>query len=299
LLDSELPSKELSAHLYRFERNIINDVHRVSSNHPTARTSFYFKDLATSSWVGIGEDEKYIPASLLKLPLAIAYYKLAEADPSLLQQEITIQGPDQNEQRNIKDAEQAEVGKSYTVESLIRIMLVASDNNALQALYTYRHDALDSIFKDLQEQFPTDDIQIANSNYITAKGYSRFLLILYNGTYLFRSDSEKLLEILSHSSFTGGLAAGIPSSITIAHKFGERQIVEPGKPTIHQFHDCGIIYVPSRPYKLCVMSQGNSLAELQQITKEISAAVYAQVLKAPVPKNSTSIGRIRPVARSK
>lgn len=167
LLDSEIPTQALSQQLYPYEKKIVSTVHSIITKYPTDRISFFYKDLSTASWVGIGENEKYIPASLLKIPIAIAYYKLAEVDPALLEQKITPTGPDQNDQRNIKSDTTITIGQSYTVNQLISVMLTDSDNNALQALYDFRHSALQGIFLDIKEQFPTAELAIANSEFVS------------------------------------------------------------------------------------------------------------------------------------
>lgn len=279
LLDSEFPNQQLSQDSFPFEKDIVAAVQTIIRKYPDDRISFYYNDLGNPSWVGIGEREQYIPASLLKLPMAIAYYKLAESDPSILAQKITATGPDQNDQRNIKSTDGIKIGQSYTVEQLISAMLDDSDNNALQALYSYKGGSLKDVFSDMRQHLPLNDAGIANENYVSPLGYSRFLLVLYNATYLYRADSEKLLNLLTQSLYKDGLVAGVPSSVTVAHKFGERGLSENGHVNSYQFHDCGIVYQPGHPYELCIMNQGTDLKELQSITKEISAAVYGVVKK--------------------
>ena len=36
--------------------------------------------------------------------------------------------------------------------------------------------------------------------------------------------SETTLGILSNTTFTGGIVAGVPSNVVVAHKYGERSI---------------------------------------------------------------------------
>ena len=95
---------------------------------------------------------------------------------------------------------------------------------------------------------------------------------MYNSSFLNSDNSEKLLEILSESSFQNGLRQGVPENIKIAHKFGEREITLDKK----QLHDCGVIYYPSNPYLLCVMTQGKDYKELERILGHISKEVYEE-----------------------
>lgn len=43
--------------------------------------SVYFRNLTNGNWFGIEEKELFSPASLMKLPLLLAYYKLEEQQP--------------------------------------------------------------------------------------------------------------------------------------------------------------------------------------------------------------------------
>ncbi len=83
---------------------------------------------------------------------------------------------------------------------------------------------------------------------------------------------------MSRSSFTKGLAAGVPASTTISHKLGLVGIASNGIITDeHELHDCGIIYAKN-PYVLCVMTHGSSnLSTMENIVADISKAAYENV----------------------
>ncbi|MBI4151122.1 hypothetical protein HY492_03280 [Candidatus Woesearchaeota archaeon] len=54
----------------------------------------------------------------------------------------------------------------------------------------------------------------------------------------------------------------------VAHKFGVNTPVE-------TLLDCGIAYVPEKPYAICIMSQGaSSLKEASTMMKEVSEVTY-------------------------
>jgi len=71
-----------------------------------------------------------------------------------------------------------------------------------------------------------------------------------------------------------GLVGGLPEGIKVAHKFGERGYEESG---VKQFHDCGIIYYPDKPYLLCVMTRGDDFNALQGMVRQVSQTVYQTV----------------------
>jgi len=50
--------------------------------------SVYLRHLNYGTWIGINEDENYAAASLIKVPLMIAYLRMAEKNPLVLKKEI-------------------------------------------------------------------------------------------------------------------------------------------------------------------------------------------------------------------
>ena len=83
---------------------------------------------------------------------------------------------------------------------------------------------------------------------------------------------------MTQTSFTEGLVAGVPSSTPVAHKFGIVSFFRGTTVTSRELHDCGIVYAPSHPYLLCVMTRGSSqLGSMEQTISDISNAVYQTV----------------------
>jgi hypothetical protein len=116
----------------------------------------------------------------------------------------------------------------------------------------------------------------------TARQYSHLFRALYNGTYLSKPLSEKVLELLSKTRFDRGLVAGVPEGTVVSHKFGVRNIVNSDAdttPVARELHDCGIIYYPNNPYFLCVMTRGADFPTLESVIKDISRITWNEVAK--------------------
>ena len=242
----------------------------VKSNK-ASQVAIYFQELNSGAWIGLGEREKFAPASLLKVPLMIAYLKVAEEDPDYLYQEIEYQ-PQEALSQNIPPEKQLVAGQSYSIGNLIRRMIVYSDNQALEILAEkIEKNKLAEVYADLGLKVPADE---AEENFITVKDYAALFRILYNASYLSREMSEKALKLLSEVVYKEGLVGGLPEGIKVAHKFGERAYEESG---VKQFHDCGIIYYPDKPYLLCVMTRGDDFNALQGIVRQVSQTVYQAV----------------------
>lgn len=248
-------------------------VNSVLKSHSVSKVGVYFRELNDGYWFSIGETEKFVPASLRKVPLMIALLKQAERDNGLLNRRITLDlKNDYNLVQNIKPSQTLEFGKSYTVKDLIFRMIVYSDNNAFTCLTKIvDKDEYSNTYTKLRILNPRTQ---KDDDYLSIQTYASFFRILYNASYLSRDLSDAALGILSKCEFRAGLVAGIPSTVSVAHKFGEQTDAAEG--TV-QLHDCGIIYYPRHPYLLCVMSKGPNFAVLDDVIKDISKTVYTEV----------------------
>lgn len=204
----------------------------------------------------------------------MAYYKLAEKDPGILDKQIKFERFNNDvmqENSLIPPQVPLVVGQSYSVQQLIDQSIIFSDNQAMVLLLNNINPAdLRSTYLDLHLE---DPLGSTSKGLVSVKEYSSFFRILYNSSYLNRAYSEKALEILSRVAYKDGLVAGVPSDIKIAHKFGEGLTENGG----FQFHDAGIIYHENKPYLLCVMTRGKDPKQLQNTIAAVSRVVYQTV----------------------
>lgn len=258
-------------------RKTINSI--ISQNISTKQISFasiYYRDLNNGPWFGVNATEYFSPASLIKVPVMIAYFKEAEENPAILDKKIVNTKSFDYSQQNITPTTVLEQDKEYTVGELIERMIVYSDNAAYELLLeNIDNMKIFNVYKDLDVDISKAQ-QDPNGNIITVSNYSSFFRILFNASYLNEDMSEKALTLLSKSQYYQGLVAGVPENIIIAHKFGERQYL-PSKEK--QLHDCGIVYLPKKPYLICIMSRSTDFDQAASFIKEISKTVYDYVSK--------------------
>jgi beta-lactamase class A len=236
--------------------------------------SVYFRSLNNGPWFGINEQESFSPASLLKVPLMITYFKIAERNPEILKEKTVFNPSNVQFKQTIPVSRRLEKGREYSIEELIEEMIVYSDNDALALLFGHiDQEELKKVFSDLNINMP--DIYSAN-NSMPVKDFASFFRILYNASYLRKEMSEKALEMLSRSAFKEGIVLGVPKEIIVAHKFGEREANQNGK-IIRQLHDCGIVYYDPYPYLVCIMTRGEDFKTLSGIIGKISEIIFEEV----------------------
>lgn len=240
--------------------------------------SLYYRDLNNGQWIGVNEKEEFYPASLLKVPTMMAFLKGAERNESILNQTVVIDAKnDLRVEQNIPSSETVVPGEKYSFLEVLDYMITRSDNIAAQVIldYTDKND-VKNVFSSIGVPF----IDTKTEPIVRVKDYAGFFRVLYNSSYLNRKMSELALEILSVSEYKDGLVAGVPNDVVVAHKFGERAVVDDnGKivPGQTQIHDCGIIYYPKNPYLLCIMTIGSNFAAQQNAIKELSRFIYDEI----------------------
>lgn len=235
--------------------------------------SIYLRFPQLPDWTEINGDQLYSPASLLKVPVMMLYFKQSEFNPTILSKNLKYDIENDNQKTNYKPKEEMVKGKSYPISDLIRRMIVYSDNTAEDILtMNVNKQDFDQVFDDMQiDRFNYDH----QENSMDVKTYSYFFRVLYNSTFLNRNISDQALKLLTQTTFTKGIVGGVPKGIDVAHKFGERYFLDSGST---QLHDCGIVYFPRSPYVLCVMTRGNSFANLEKVLREISKITYDSTL---------------------
>lgn len=266
--------------------NLQNDFQReadaLEKNGNVKRISVYFRNMDYGNWTGIGQDELYAPASLMKVPVYIAYLHASEGHPEVLTKTYTLPTSDDNAAEFFKPTSPLKTGATYTVQQLLDAMITQSDNNAAKVL-------TDNVPKaDLADAFDVFGVESSadqSADSVSPSNYMRFFRILYNGSYLWKARSAAALDLLSKTTFDNGLVRGVPSGTTVAHKFGERTVqTADGTVEKRELSDCGIVYYPRSPYGICVMAEGDDLNTLADAISSMSQIAYSAVDAGLFPK---------------
>ncbi len=266
-LDSSVLQNE-DAGLSKVLRDYINKA-------PNKDVGVYYLNPTAGKWAGVNENESFSPASMLKVPIMTAVLRSAEDDEGLLSRRVYFDGTfDYNTQEDIKPKHALAGGQSYSIEQLMRSMVVDSDNNATSLLTgVLSAKEFENIYTDLGLEVPTKNGPV---DFMSPKTFTLFLRVLYNGTYLSRDHSQQALQLMSQSNFTEGLRAGVPAGTTVAEKFGERRVQDAAGNSSVELHDCGIVYGKS-PFLLCVMTRGKDFGSLAKEIADITKLVYQRL----------------------
>ncbi len=281
LLSCDIPDQKEFTEFAPIEKVIQALVDRKVSTNQATSISVYFRTMNSGRWVGVNENEKYTPASLLKVPIMIAYYKEAEASPDILTKKVTYAiTPAMRSLINLDAPDLLTENKEYTIEELIEQMITKSDNVALYLLAnSIDPNSLKEVYSDLGVPFGTGQ-DPTEPDQMSAKNYSTFFRVLYNATYLDKEMSQRALHVLTQATFADGIVKGLGAPLIVAHKFGKHTVTgSTGAVTDRELHDCGIVYYPDHPYFLCVMTKGVDYDQMATTISDVSGLVYQEVVK--------------------
>ncbi len=232
------------------------------------KVGVYFEYLPSGVSLGVNSGEEVRLASLSKVPLAMSILRKVEKGELSLDDTVYLKA--EYLDSRFGNLWKLGPGAPVTIENLIKASIQESDNTAYQALFSLL------TYKEVAEVYDNLDIEIVSSSstpYVSPKSYSSIFRSLYLASFIPENDSNYLLDILTKTMFNDKIPAGVPSSIKIAHKIGVFDRADtPGKVYI----DCGIVYVPLRPYVLCIFVQDEEALAIR-LMSQISAMVYSYV----------------------
>jgi beta-lactamase class A len=261
-----------SENLQMLKSEINNLVSYYKQDGTLSTASVYLRSFFTSQWICTNGSEYYNPGSMLKVPEMIAYLKMNEASPGLLNRKLVYDQKYTSERKALFVTESIKLGQSYTVAELLKYMIMYSDNDAAFLLLknidvrTYKQ-----VFNDFGLAVPDKNA----SNYpMCVSDYSKFMRALFNASYLNRENSEYAIELLKGSDFKNGIVKGLPKNLRVAHKFGEE-----GTLNNQELHESAIIYLENAPYLLTIMTKGKDITKQSKVLEDISSKVYNSLVE--------------------
>ncbi len=224
--------------------------------------SVYIEFLNTGANISTNPSERFWPASLAKVPLAMAVMGTIESGIWTLDQVLTLEESDKAEISSTIHANP--VGTKFTVRELLEALLMHSDNTAY---YILGRNVPVSEVGAVREGIGLEQL-FDEDGEVTAREYSRIFRSLYTASYLNRQNSQFLLDLLNRAAFTDFLRNPVPGEIPFPHKFGMG-------PSQNTYSDSGIVYVENRPYLITVLVKVD--ASMDKVTERREAA---RIMKA-------------------
>jgi beta-lactamase class A len=250
-------------------------VSQAKNAHDVQEVGIYFQDLDAGTWLSLNSNMSFSPGRLLKLPILISYYKLAETTPTILDK--NLQAPTKLvKSEDLYSAPDTLVpGASYTVSDLLERMIAESDDNAARLLFmNIDKTSLNEIFSELGIDFTED---LTTPDFISLKRYSLFFRLLYRASYLTPDYSQKALELLSRNPSQSLLEASLPQSIQFVNRIGARSYTQ-NKSSYIETYECDIVYLKNHhDYLLCAVVDAKTSSATKALFNAVGKAIYADM----------------------
>lgn len=227
--------------------------------------SVYVEYLNTGANISINPSHYMWPASLAKVPLAMAVLKKVEQGEWNMTDKLVLMEGDRNSESGDSEMplDAYPIGTAFTIEELLEQLIVHSDNTAFYILQRNLHrDEIKRVVDELGLE-----ALFSEDGKVSAKEYSRLFRALYTASFLTREYSEKLLALLDASTFDDFLAKELPPEVPFAHKYGE-------KITLNVYADSGIVYLENRPYLITVIVQGDEQAPFETERQRVAQFMH-------------------------
>lgn len=220
------------------------------------RSSLWFADLDSGRLITVAPEERYHPASTLKLPLVVALFEGAQAGRWSLDDDWAITADDwEDGAGNLLDTP---AGTKFSLRDLARRAIVDSDNIAANALLRrVGYDRVRASMRQAGAKVASDSLR---SFAVTDLG--PVLVQLDKRGQKDPKTWQPLLDWLSHTTMNEWLPAGLPPGFTAYHKWGAYDGND---------HEAAIVVGPGAHYVLVVYT--DSTRDDAALIRAVSARV--------------------------
>lgn len=256
---------------YKDLRDSLNDKIAETFKPVEGKYSLAFKDLNQSDTLSINS-EKTIAASVIKIYIMIEAYDQIKNGRIHLNDVVTL--------RNDMKAEGSGVilnqpeGTKYTVQELIDLMMLKSDNTAANIMIDMlgmnkindRIKALGCINTELNRKM-MDQNAINNGieNYVSVDDLCLTFTKLYNSQCIDDKYDKYMLDLMKKNEAKSKIPDKLPSGVQVSNKSGEYPGVQ---------NDAGIVFTDKGAYVICVTTdKGKEESQVNAIS-DISKNIY-------------------------
>ena len=246
-----------------------NRLSSIRKTYPSLSTGLLFVDLETGDYVDFNSDKVYPTASVIKLPILIAFLQDVDAGKINLNEtwtmtnDVIVGGSG--------EFQDLPVNTKFTAQNVIDKMITISDNTATNMVIkrmggikyvNQRFAQLGLSNTRLRDWLPDLD----GTNTTTLKELAQILAMLDRQSVLSRNSQANALDILRRVKNRKLLAAGLGQGATIAHKTGYIGTM---------LGDAGIIEMPNgKRYIGAVIVESDRADSAWGFVPEVSQTVY-------------------------
>jgi beta-lactamase class A len=217
----------------------------------------YLEELGSGATIGVGDTSELEAASVIKIPEALYLLREVDAGQVKMDDEVTLEAGDFMGGTGSLDGT-AHPGDQYSYGQLITLLIEQSDNTAWLAL---RRVLGDSSIDAYAASIGAGDCQ-QETDWCSARSAGHTMAQLARGRLVSAASTRLLLNLLESTIFNDRINWYLPN-VTIAHKVGMDTGVR---------NDCGVVYLSSDPFAICVFTTVGDEDQGIQVIRDIARA---------------------------
>lgn len=237
----------------------------------TGHLGFYYKNLVTGTEYGVGEDEVYSAASVIKFPLFLHILNECHRGKMSLDDMIKTEEGDKVPGCGALSLFSGSIDAD--IRTLCRLMICISDNTATNRLI--RHCGFEAIENGFLEMglektkirrllFDAESSAKGIFNTISPKELGLLFEQLYKGTFIKKEISDYALDVLLDQQIGHKLGGKLGEDVAIAHKTGEDGGLS---------NDLGIIY-SKKPFVICFTGHKTDVYPWEDLMRRAAYDLY-------------------------
>jgi beta-lactamase class A len=248
------------------------NIEEILKNVP-GNIGLYYKNLNTGATIEINEEESYLAASIIKLPILIE--TLNQIKDGVIRDDMMITLREEDKVPSCGALNYLHNGIEVTIKDLYTLMIVLSDNTATNILINklgieninktmnslgLKNTRVNRLLYDEMEQ------KKGKENYFSPKEMGLLLEQIYNGELIHEKISEEIQRIMKLQLMDSKIPYLLPEDTVVAHKTGEATGIT---------HDVGIIY-SKNPFILCFASNNTIISIAEDALRKIALLCYEE-----------------------
>ena len=235
------------------------------------KVGYYARNLHTGEMLRYQADMPLMAASVIKIPVMVECF--AQMAERKLDKNDIYRLREEDKLPSCGALTYMHAGLEVTVEDLITLMIILSDNTATNILID--RVGIENINRRMRglglekttvnrKLFMTELSRQGIENYIVPEEIGRLLEAMIRGEVVSAEASAQMLRILGDQRLNGKIPVLLPPGTRVAHKTGEDDGIT---------HDVGIVYGPV-PFVLCVCSNEVNRGEFERTIQTVARMTY-------------------------
>ncbi|MCI6011378.1 MAG: class A beta-lactamase-related serine hydrolase [Firmicutes bacterium] len=242
----------------------------------SGHTGFYYKNLITGEELGYQENEPYLAASVIKLPVFMCISKWASEGKCSMEEKIHVAQEDKLPICGALTLFTDEL--DVDIRTLCRLMISISDNAATNLLIRrFGIPAFAEEFRQIGLEgtklnrllFDSEASAAGIENYIVPKEMGMLLEKIYRRTFVSEPVSREIEDVLFLQQINHKICGIICDEVPVAHKTGEDENLT---------NDVGLLYA-KQPFVACFAGHDTSVPEFEDLIRHVSAELLAECQK--------------------